>query len=328
MKILICGGAGYIGSHMTLHALEQGHEVVVLDNLSTGHAEAVPAGLLVEMDVLNTGPLTDFLTENTFDLVMHFCAFSLVGESVENPEKYFRNNVDGSRSLLSAMLETGHRQLVFSSTAAVYGQPQADLINENHPRDPINPYGETKVMVENILQDFLRVHGMNSVALRYFNAAGADPKGRIGERHEPETHLIPNILKSVVSEKTAGLKVFGDDYPTRDGTCERDYIHINDLARAHLAAGEYLAANPGAHAFNLGNSFGYTVKEIIAASEKVTGYGIPYEIHPRREGDPPTLVADATLANKVLGWTPEIVDVEALIATAWAWHQHETFRLN
>ena len=312
---------------MTLYALEQGHEVMVLDNLSTGHAEAVPAGLLVEMDVLDTGPLTDFLSQNSFDLVMHFCAFSLVGESVENPDKYFRNNVEGSRSLLIAMLATGHRQLVFSSTAAVYGEPQMALINEKHPRNPINPYGESKVMVENMLQDSFREQGLNSVALRYFNAAGADPQGRIGESHDPETHLIPNILKSVGLKKGGELKVFGDDYPTRDGTCERDYVHINDLARAHLTAGQYLASNPGAHVFNLGNSVGYTVREIIAASEKVTGSSIPYKVHPRREGDPPTLVADATLAREVLGWTPEIDDVEALIATAWAWHQHETFRL-
>ncbi|MGA0935911.1 MAG: UDP-glucose 4-epimerase GalE [Pseudohongiellaceae bacterium] len=327
MKILICGGAGYIGSHMTLHALAQGHEVVVIDNLSTGHAEAVPKGLLVEMDVCDTPALTQFLSVNRFDLVMHFCAFSLVGESVDNPSKYYQNNVGGTLSLLQAMLTTGHKNLVFSSTAAVYGIPGNNLVTEDCRLQPINPYGRSKWMVEQILQDYAHAFALNSVSLRYFNAAGADPQGRIGEKHHPETHLVPNILKRLAADDGQDLSVFGDDYPTRDGTCERDYIHINDLASAHLLAGEYLAANPGAHAFNLGNGIGYTVMEIIRAAEKVTRKKARLVTSSRRPGDPPSLVADATRARQALGWKPAMDNVEDLIKTAWGWHQHEIFRV-
>jgi UDP-glucose 4-epimerase len=328
VKILVCGGAGYIGSHMTLHALAAGHEVAVIDNLGTGHAEAVPAGLLHTMDVCDTAALRVHLEKYQYDLVMHFCAFSLVGESVTDPAKYYRNNVGGTLSLLQAMLDTGHKALVFSSTAAVYGSPESSPIPESHPTRPINPYGRSKLMIEQMLQDYHRAYGIDSVSLRYFNAAGADPDGRIGELHNPETHLIPNILKAVASGGKSGLKVFGNNYPTRDGTCERDYIHINDLASAHLKAGEYLTQNSGAHCFNLGNGVGYTVMEILRAAEAVTGETIAFELCPPREGDPPALVADASLAARELGWQPRIKTVEELIRTAWQWHQHETFRLN
>jgi len=227
--------------------------------------------------------------------------FSLVGESVDNPSKYYQNNVGGTLSLLQAMLTTGHKNLVFSSTAAVYGIPGNNPVTEDCHLQPINPYGRSKWMVEQILQDYAHAFALNSVSLRYFNAAGADPQGRIGEKHHPETHLVPNILKRLAADDGQDLSVFGDDYPTRDGTCERDYIHINDLASAHLLAGEYLAANPGAHAFNLGNGIGYTVMEIIRAAEKVTRKKARLVTSSRRPGDPPSLVADATRARQALG---------------------------
>lgn len=326
MNILICGGAGYIGSHMVKLAAGLGHEVVVVDNLSTGHEAAVGSVPLLEGDIGDSAFMAKVLTELQFDLVMHFCASSLVGESMTDPQKYYRNNVANTLNLLETMLTTGHRQLVFSSTAAVYGNPVNDSIAEDHPKAPINPYGKSKWMVEQILQDYATGHGLNCVSLRYFNAAGAVTDGSIGEKHDPESHLIPNILKSVASGGELTLQVFGNDYPTADGSCVRDYIHVNDLASAHLLAGEYLSDHPGAHAFNLGSGSGFSVLDVIEAAGKVTGQHIDYEICERRPGDPAILVADSQSARQQLQWSPAFTDIEEIIASAWPWHKkHEVF---
>lgn len=321
MDILICGGAGYIGSHTAKLVSSAGHKVSVLDNLSTGSRQAVSTSNFHYADIENETQLIELFTNNKFDLVMHFCAYSLVDESMANPDKYYRNNVAGTLSLLRAMNHCGISNLVFSSTAAVYGEPQTDQISEQHPMQPINPYGRSKLMVEHVLQDYALAYGLNSVSLRYFNAAGADPSGCIGERHEPETHLIPNILKTVASSGNLALKLFGTDYPTPDGSCVRDYIHVNDLASAHLLAGEFLKINTGAHAFNLGIGKGFSVLEVIEAASKVTGQKIDYEVCDRRLGDPPVLVADASAARAKLGWDPEYTEIEEIIETAWNWHK-------
>ena len=326
MKVLVLGGAGYIGSHICKMLSHYSHKSVVVDNLSTGHRDAVRWSHFIEADILKPDALVRILQdEGPFDLIMHFCAKSLVGESVQKPALYYRNNVVGTLNLLDAMVETGHDKLVFSSTAAVFGMPEKDEIDEQHPRFPINPYGQSKKMIEDVLGDYHEAYGIKSVALRYFNACGADPEGDIGERHEPETHLIPNILKSATAGKATLLKVFGDNYPTPDGTCIRDYIHVNDLASAHILAGEYLQAHAGAFAFNLGNGDGFSVFEVIKAAGKVIGQNIAYTIEAPRAGDPPVLVADAKKAGVVLGWQPDYTDIESIIATAWQWHQNEKF---
>lgn len=324
MKILVCGGAGYIGAHMVRYLLRHGHEVVVLDNLSTGHRKAVPQGLLEEADLLDSGSLRSVFFRHQFDGVIHFCARSLVGESVANPYAYYQNNVAGTLNLLEAMQEADVQHLVFSSTAAVFGNPDTLLIDEEHSKRPINPYGASKLMVERILADAAHAYGVSSTALRYFNAAGADPDGGIGEAHEPETHLIPNVLRAALGQG-AGLKVFGTDYPTRDGTCVRDYVHVNDLASAHLLALQYMRSNPGAHAFNLGNEQGFTVLEIIEAARRVTDCNIEYLQEARRAGDPAVLVASSEKARRVLGWQPVFTDVGAIIETAWRWHLAPTY---
>lgn len=326
VKVLVLGGAGYIGSHMCKTLAQQGNEVIVFDNLSTGHREAVQWGTLVEGDILNQADLDNvFQNHGSFDLIIHFCAKSLVGESVQKPAEYYQNNVVGTLNLLNTMVKTGHDRLVFSSTAAVFGIPDVTLIDEQEPRAPINPYGKTKKMVEDILQDYHQAYGLKSVCLRYFNACGADPDADIGERHEPETHLIPNVLKSVLQNNETRLKVFGNKYLTPDGTCVRDYIHINDLANAHLLAGQYLHQHDGAFAFNLGNGDGFSVLDIIKAAEAVVGKTIPFDIEDARQGDPAELVANASLAKKELDWHPEYTEIEAIIASAWNWHQNEKF---
>lgn len=326
MKVLVLGGAGYIGSHICKALALLNHESIVVDNLSTGHLEAVRWSRFIEADILETDKLIKILQdEGPFDLIMHFCAKSLVGESVQKPSLYYRNNVAGTLNLLDAMVATNHDKLVFSSTAAVFGMPEKDLIDEQHTRLPINPYGQSKKIIEDVLSDYHSAYGIKSVALRYFNACGADPDGEIGERHEPETHLIPNILKSAIAGKTSGLKVFGDNYPTPDGTCIRDYIHVNDLASAHILAGEYLHHNDGAFAFNLGNGNGFSVFQVIEAAKNVVQHEIAYSVEPPRAGDPSTLVADSTRARQVLGWQPAYTDIESIIATAWTWHQNEKF---
>lgn len=323
-KILVCGGAGYIGSHMVRRLLAEGFEVVVLDDLSTGHREAIEGVELFRVDIRNARLLSDCLSSRSFDAVMHFCASSLVGESVREPLGYYENNVAGTLSLLQAMRQHDVQKLVFSSTAAVYGEPRTELINETHPCKPINPYGHSKCMVERILADVATAHDLRSVSLRYFNAAGASSDGRIGESHDPETHLIPNVLKAARGAEFS-LKLFGDDYPTPDGTCVRDYVHVDDLAQAHLSALRWMDDQPGAHTFNLGNGRGFSVLEIIEAARKVTDNEIPYSVEPRRPGDPPVLVASAEKARRELGWAPEYTDIEAIIETAWRWHQEQRY---
>lgn len=320
MKVLVCGGAGYIGSHMVRHLVRSGHEVVVFDNLSTGHREAVGDVALVEGDVLDARALDAVFAAHRFDAVMHFCARSLVGESVQKPLAYYENNVVGTLGLMQAMQRAGVDKLVFSSTAAVFGQPQAALIDEDHPTQPINPYGASKLMVERMLADAAAAYGLRSVALRYFNAAGADASGELGESHDPETHLIPNVLRAALGQG-GGLKVFGDDYATRDGTCVRDYVHVNDLAAAHLAAVQFMQEHDGAHVFNLGNGEGFTVLEVIEAARRVTGADVAFERAPRRAGDPAVLVASSTRAREQLGWQPEYTDIASIIETAWQWHR-------
>jgi len=326
MKVLVLGGAGYIGSQMCKILFQQGYEVVVFDNLSTGYAEAVKWGELVVGDILNQDDLSSlFKHHGPFDLIIHFCAKSLVGESVKKPSIYYENNVIGTLQLLDTMVETGHNRIVFSSTAAVFGVPEVSLIDEKQKCLPINPYGKSKKMVEDILQDYASAYDINSVCLRYFNACGADPDAEIGERHEPETHLIPNILKTARDDSFNQLKVFGNDYDTDDGTCIRDYIHINDLATAHVLAGDYIKHRKGAFAFNLGNGSVFSVLEVIKAAEEVIGRKISYTIEDRRAGDPPVLVADSTLAKQELGWHAEYSDISDIISTAWNWHQNEKF---
>lgn len=320
MKILVCGGAGYIGSHMVRHLCLHGHAVVVFDNLSTGHREAVADAPLVVGDVNDGSALEAVFRAQRFDAVMHFCALSLVGVSMSEPYRYYRNNVAGTLGLLEAMHAAGVDRLVFSSTAAVFGNPVGDLIDESHPTRPINPYGASKLMVERILADAAAAYGLRSVALRYFNAAGADPAGDVGESHAPETHLIPNVLRAALGQG-GGLKVFGTDYATRDGSCVRDYVHVNDLAAAHLRAVEFMADHAGAHVFNLGNGQGFSVLEVIAAACRVTGREIPYARAPRRPGDPPTLVASSAKARAELGWEPEFTHIDDILATAWRWHR-------
>ena len=319
MNILLCGGAGYIGSHMLRRLLSDGHDVVALDNLSTGHRAAVQGCELVVGDLLDAPLLERVFAQHRFDAVMHFCAKSLVAESLREPDAYYLNNVAGTRSLLAAMRTHDVQRLVFSSTAAVYGVPLTDSIDEDHPRNPINPYGRSKMMVEDILRDAAHAHGLRSVSLRYFNAAGASADASIGEAHEPETHLIPNVL-SAATHGAPPLSVYGTDYPTRDGTCVRDYVHVEDLADAHLTALAYIEARDGAHAFNLGSGAGSSVLEILSAASSVTGREIPWVAAARRDGDPATLVASSERARERLGWQPRHTRIESIIDSAWRWH--------
>ena len=320
MDILLCGGAGYIGSHMLKWLALRGYRVTVLDNLSTGHREAVQWGELAEADLLDPASLERVFAGRRFDAVMHFCARSLVGESVAQPYDSYANNVSGTLNLLQAMQRHGVAKLVFSSTAAVFGNPVSARIDEVHPKAPINPYGASKLMVERMLQDAASAYGLRSVALRYFNAAGASPEGDIGESHQPETHLIPNALRAALGTGPA-LKLFGDDYPTPDGTCVRDYVHVDDLAQAHERALAYMQAHEGAHAFNLGNGQGFSVREVIEAASRVAGRAVPFEVAPRRDGDPATLVASSERARAELGWFPAHASLDEIIGTAWRWHQ-------
>lgn len=324
MKILVLGGAGYIGSHMVRFLAEQNADVVVFDNLSTGHRFLAGPATLVAGDILDTTALAALFGEHgPFDAVIHFCAKSLVGESVVDPALYYRNNLVGTLNLLDTMRATGHRRIVFSSTAAVYGIPHTELIDELQPLQPINPYGRSKLMIERILEDHAAAYGFDATALRYFNAAGAHPDGDIGELHQPETHLIPNVLKAV--QGGPPLKIFGTDYPTADGSCVRDYVHVCDLAAAHWQAIGFMKANPGMHAFNLGNGQGFSVLEVIRCVERVTGRPVPREIALRRVGDPPRLVADATRARDLLGWRPRQTDLEDIVASAWRFHERHGF---
>lgn len=319
MKLLIPGGAGYIGSHMVKYAQNLGHEVVVLDDFSSGNEWAVSNCEVLKVNLLDHDKLAKALHKRHFDGVIHFAAKSLVGESILKPEMYYRNNVVGTLNLVEEMQKNDCNNLVFSSTAAIFGNPIAKKLDETHPKDPINPYGRSKLMVENILLDICNNSNFNATCFRYFNAAGADLSGHIGEAHEPETHLIPNILNSIYSG-VSDLKVFGNNYKTHDGTCIRDYIHVNDLAQAHLLGLKNFQKQRGFSAFNLGNGNGFSVLEVIESCCKITGSEIEYTIEDRREGDPPSLVADSSKVKNELGWSPEFSDLSMIIESAWKWH--------
>ena len=322
MAILVCGGAGYIGSHAVHALIEKGEQVVVVDNLQTGHRDALnPKAKFYEGDIRDASVLDKIFTENKVEAVIHFAANSLVGESMEKPLLYFNNNVYGMQVLLEAMVRHGVDKIVFSSTAAVYGEPKRMPIHEDDETCPTNTYGETKLTMEKMMKWVSRADGVRYVSLRYFNAAGALPDGSIGEDHATETHLIPLILQ-VPTGKREHITVFGDDYPTPDGTCLRDYIHVVDLADAHVLALEYLRKGGANDIFNLGNGQGFSVKEMIAAAEKATGRSIKVEIGARRAGDPAQLIASSEKARSVLGWKPQFTDVEQVIGTAWRWHEH------
>ena len=321
MSILVCGGAGYIGSHAVHQLIAGGENVVIIDNLQTGHRSALnPAAKFYEGDIRNPDILDKIFSENKIDAVIHFAANSLVGESVEKPLKYFNNNVYGMQILLESMVKNGVDKIVFSSTAATYGEPVKIPIEENDPTVPTNPYGESKLTMEKMLKWVSRANNVRFVSLRYFNAAGAIEDGSIGEDHNPETHLIPLILQ-VPLGKRDHITVFGEDYPTPDGTCLRDYIHVIDLADAHILALHYLRDGGESNIFNLGNGQGFSVKEMIVAAEKVTGQKIKTEIGARRAGDPAQLIASSDKAKSVLHWNPKFTNVEDVIATAWKWHK-------
>ena len=325
MKLLVVGGAGYIGSHMVKMLVNSGHDVTILDNLSTGFRELAKYGELVVGDLADESLLEDLFSKHQFDGAMHFAAASLVGESMTNPAKYYRNNVSNTINLLDAMVKHNVKSFVFSSSAAVYGEPNSDLIDEEHIKDPINPYGSTKLMIERILQDYASAYDLNSISLRYFNACGADPEGELGECHDPETHLIPLILQAA-SGRRKSITVFGRDYATDDGTCVRDYIHIDDLCTAHaLAFDKLIGLNDcGALSYNLGNSSGFSVQQVIDVVQTVVskdGYSVTVEDGERRAGDPATLVANAAKAKSELGWQPEYDDLEVIVGHAWEWEK-------
>jgi UDP-glucose-4-epimerase GalE len=313
-KILVTGGAGYIGSHARYFLEKSGHTVVVLDNLERGHADAVPQGMLRQVDLRDTAGVKKVLGDEKIDAVIHFAAYAYVGESTEKPEMYFANNVGGSLSLFEAMLETGVKYVVFSSTCATYGAVEKSPITENQPFAPINPYGESKVMVEKMLEWLDRFRELRSVRLRYFNACGCEPGSGLGERHDPETHLIPLVLRAV--QTGVPVTVFGDNYPTPDGTCIRDYIHVSDLAEAHILAVEYLLKGGRSDSFNLGTGRGHSVKEVLSAVQRVSGRMPPYQIGSRREGDPPKLVADASKIQRELGWRATRTNLDGIVRDA------------
>jgi UDP-glucose 4-epimerase len=318
MRVLVVGGAGYIGSHMVKMLLGAGHEVVTLDNLSSGHRDAVLGGVFVEGDLADSDCLNNVFKQYTPDAVMHFASFIQVGESVRKPDIYYRNNVTNTLNLLDAMREFEVNKFIFSSTAAVFGEPDYVPIDEAHPNRPLNPYGRSKLMIEQVLADYDKAFDLRSVCLRYFNAAGADPDGQLGERHDPETHLIPLILQAA-SGRRENIQVFGRDYDTPDGTCIRDYIHIVDLCSAHLAALEHLNSGGESDRFNLGNGEGFSVQEVITAVQQVSGRAVTVINGPRREGDPARLVADSTRARNILMWRPKFTDLETIVAHAWQW---------
>ena len=321
--ILVTGGAGYIGSHVVLALQNSGYEVIVLDNLSYGHPEIVKEVLKVELIVGDTcdRPFLDQLfASRDIAAVMHFAAYIAVGESVQEPAKYYRNNVLGTLTLLEAMLQAQVKKFVFSSTCAIYGMPQEVPMTENHPRNPLSPYAHSKDMVEKILADLDTAHQLKSVAFRYFNASGADPGGLLGEDHQPETHLIPLALLTAL-QKRASLSIFGTDYPTEDGTAVRDYIHVNDLASAHVLGLEYLLNGGQSEVFNLGNGNGFSVREVIETARQVTQREIPVIESDRRPGDAPILIGSSAKAQKILQWNPQYPDLNTIVAHAWQWHQ-------
>ncbi|HWZ32642.1 MAG TPA: UDP-glucose 4-epimerase GalE [Bryobacteraceae bacterium] len=318
-RILVTGGAGYIGSITTRHLLDRGYDVVVVDDLSRGHRHSVPPERLRVVSLQDAAELAPHLAG--VDAVIHFAGYIAVGESTREPELYFSNNVGGTLALFAAMADAGVRRMVFSSTAAVYGNPKKTPIPEEEPFAPVSPYGESKTTVERMLHQLDLFRGLRSVALRYFNACGAEPSAGLGEEHEPETHLIPLLLRAIKTGEP--IQIFGTDYPTPDGTCVRDYIHVSDLAEAHLAALEHLMNGGGSNAFNVGTGSGYSVMEVLRAVEEVTGHKVPYTIAPRREGDAAELVADSTKLRKTLGWQPRRSDLRDIVKDAWAFFNRE-----
>ncbi|NLX55989.1 MAG: UDP-glucose 4-epimerase GalE [Planctomycetaceae bacterium] len=319
MRVLVTGGAGYIGSHAVRLLLRAGHDVWVYDNLSRGHRAAVPEGRLIEGDLVDRPRLEQALGTHRIEAVMHFAAFALVGESVADPALYYANNVVSTLALLDALRATGITRIVFSSTTATYGVPQRIPITEDESRQPINPYGFTKLVIERALEDYSHAYGLGFAALRYFNAAGAAPAGDLGEDHHPESHLIPIVLQVALGQRSH-VTIFGDDYPTADGTCIRDYIHVDDLGAAHVRALEKVEPGRGLQ-LNLGTGRGHSVREVVDACRRVTGHPIPAEIGPRRAGDPPELVADSRRAQATLDWTPHYTGIEEIVQTAWQWHR-------
>ena len=324
--ILVTGGAGYIGSHAVHELLLKGYEPVILDNFSTGHRGFTQGCEIIECDLRDPASTAKACGHRTFDAVMHFAAMSIVGDSVKDPISYFENNVAGSVNLIKAALNSGVQSFVFSSTAAVYGEPQAETIDEQHPVNPVNPYGRSKLMVESILSEVYKANQFASISFRYFNAAGAVEDASLGENHSPETHLIPNILNSCLAGGSQSLNVFGTDYDTRDGSCVRDYIHVSDLARAHVLGLEYVQNHGGCEAVNLGTQAGSSVLEVIAACEASTGLTIPYGIKGRRAGDPATLIADNKKALELINWSPQLT-LDDCVEDAWRWHQLRSKRV-
>lgn len=320
MKVLVAGGAGYIGSQVTLDLARNGHQPIVYDNLSKGHQAAVKAGRLIKGDLNDLELIKKVLTIEKIDAVVHLAAFSLVGESVQDPGKYFQNNIANGIVLLDAMRACGVKYFVLSSTAAVYGEPERTPITEDHPKRPTNPYGFSKLTLEGILEAYDRAYGLRYISLRYFNAAGADPKGEIGEDHQPESHLIPIILQTALGLRKE-IQLFGTDYPTPDGTCIRDYIHVGDLSQAHLLALDALLGGAPSNIYNLGNGQGYSNREVIETARKITNLPIKVNEAPRRPGDPAILVASSERIKKELGWQPKYPTLEEIIATAWNWHR-------
>ena len=325
MNILVTGGAGYVGSHAVRLLSRAGHEIWVYDNLSQGHRGAVPPGRLIEGELLDRQHLVEVLRSRRIEAVMHFAAFALVGESVSNPAKYYQNNVVASLSLLDAMRDAGVQRIVFSSTTATYGVPKRIPITEDEPQRPVNPYGFAKLVIEQALADYAAAYGLGYAALRYFNAAGASPDGDLGEDHTPESHLIPLVLQVALGQREK-ITIFGNDYPTADGTCIRDYVHVDDLGAAHVRALERLASGTGLK-LNLGTGRGHSVREVIDMCRQVTGHPIPTVMGPRRPGDPPELVADASRAKRELGWEPRYADLRSIVETAWRWHRRPSARL-
>ncbi len=320
MSVLICGGAGYIGSHINKLLAHKGYDTIVYDNLVYGHREAVKWGKLVEADLADSDALEKVFAENNIEAVFHFAAYAYVGESVNEPSKYYINNVCNTINLLEAMRRYGCDKIIFSSTCATYGVPEKLPITEDMTQNPINPYGATKLMVERIFKDYKTAYGLKFVALRYFNAAGADPDCEIGENHNPETHIIPLVLEAAYG-KREDIKVFGSDYPTRDGTCIRDYIHVTDLADAHLKALEYLNNGGEGDFFNLGNENGTSVLEVIESVKKITGRNFKVTLTDRRAGDPPILVGSAQKAYSILGWKPQFGDIDVIVSHADRWYK-------
>lgn len=323
-KILVCGGAGYIGSHINKMLNREGYETIVFDNLVYGHKEAVKWGQLVVGDLANPEDINAVFENHDIDAVFHFAAYAYVGESVDNPEKYYYNNVSNTLNLLHAMREHGCNRIIFSSTCATYGEPEKVPITEDMAQNPINPYGATKLMVERIFKDYNKAYGLRFVVLRYFNAAGADPDGEIGESHDPETHIIPLVLDAA-SGLREDIKVFGTDYDTKDGSCIRDYIHVYDLATAHLLALHHLEKGGKSDFFNLGNEIGTSVLEVVESAKKVTGKEFKVTLIDRRPGDPAKLVGASSKAKLILGWKPEYEGIDTIISHAWKWHEKKEY---